>query len=387
MVEKSNVQSFEAQAPNRSLGDQSNPAARVKHKIDCITKGNVIACMPTIPVSKFDFDEYDRVNEWVAAKSDVSAKIAELTAIWSRSDEKYAIKSILNLKWFLTLAFATLICCHLLAMQTFLWKGLNDNGDLSLPLFYPEALQSINPAYVMSGTWFVIGLLLIVAIVGAIHQSNKQTGRRAAEAVRDFYDQEIDQHWVKHLKEVVSMIGAGNREEVKDEASTYSLYAIRFWRRIERFAARAEPIWTFYRLEREDQRKNKWAPIILYFPIAAIFISNFYHARALTDGVTVEIYVPLFKLHFIFSALAMILIVLIYRALHESAICVADKIEAAIAQEDVPTIRRRRRAKKTAANTMRGLNTREKRYAEHDPMPLILDRYKTALDQAAKPLG
>ena len=328
---------------------------------------------------QFDSAKYDPKEQWKKIKKDVVKKSAALKSQWNdHKRPKNNCDPILRLRLFLPLAFLTLAFFLALTWRAFIWEGMSKNGDITLPAVLSDTLPvASDPAILLILAVLFVGFLALLTILFAVRLFQLQAERKIRESIVAFFDCHLDQCWVAFLRQAASRIGASDRKDAKDVTANTCLCAMVLWRRLERFSSRSEASWSVFREEREKTRKGQLVGLVLIYPILYMVIRLFIENQALRNAAPIELYADYFKWLHLFLLLSILFSIFIYFTLRRFATATANDIEAALGNEDVTVVRDRRAGKHNNATV------REMRFAQLDPTALIIDRYRSALDDLA----
>jgi len=314
-----------------------------------------------------NINQYDPAQEWAEIKSDVAAKITEIQSTWA------PIASLLLLRPFWLCFFILFFAAPILAWLTFDWRNLSRAGDLSLPGFaHIGPLASLDPALVYSGAASAAVIGVLAAILGWVTTAQHMCGRGAAEKLRMFFDLSHDQCWVFHLSEAVAQLGAVDRSAAKNDVIKQCLIASTMWRRLERFTGASALLWNrMRRKQKEDRRSWYWLMIASLELCLIIAIVAWVHIQSLKLAVDIRSFDEFFFWFSTFTAAAAVTLVVVFLFMRWRANAAADHVAAVLFAQPPAG---------TPPTPPAGLTEREKRIAALDPAPLILRRYRSALD-------
>ena len=375
----------------------------------------------------FEIVRYDETAQWVSAKQDVNDKFATLQGIWKGPKTKWFhplprfiwqhfvadpwrhanprtqanlktgfelnLAAILRLQWFNTLVFATLIFELALAWFAFNRGGLLMEGNLTLlpGSFEQRLVDFVGPfnGYLIFGN--MIWTLILLIFVEALRYHRIDRVQKASDAIDEYYDKEVYGHWLDDLQHILSRMGDGDRNDVAQNTATRSYHALMIWRRIERLAARVEPLWSDFRDDNFIQYSNA-NPVIAFarWFLSGIFIllivTSSMQEQALAGQLSYDMVEPFLPMMaFAVLVVSLIPVTVVFLRLRRQAKESADKLESAIKNLSVEEVKRRIEVKKKGGAV--GLSDREEKYAHLDPIPALIERYRSALDDLKITMG
>ena len=183
------------------------------------------------------------------------------------------------------------------------------------------------------------------------------------ERIGQFFDVYVDKLWIEHLKSIMARLGDGDRKEKQKNTPRKLYHLLAIWRRIERFSAKLEPALDFYL---STQRLNRFPTVMVYviytmllYIVALITVPIYLDTNdmALSDFGSLMSALQLLWLVFF------VLLLALDRFIHRNAMRNWSRVVDA-----------------TLLDRSGGVSEREKRFAELDPYPVIIERYRSDLD-------
>ncbi len=383
---------------------------------DCVEAGArspLILCGYTGIKPVFSVESYDKNEHWRTAKHDVNRKFKLLLACWkggqkpsfddpgdvcpeTRTREQdyrdqmnenlqaansARLKSVFRLS-LLTPLFWLTVAVHLwLAWMAFTVGARIDAGDITfregtIMSFVAENIGGVT-AFLVGG--FIVWLIVLFILLQIVFYFRHRATDVIVENIHRFFDQHIDQHWARDLKELLARIGDGDRSDVKENSALRVYHLQSVWRRLERLSARIEAAWTDFRdVSGEGGPASAIGTAVLY----GIFLALIYFvlvllaipAMALGDEVPIDVYDPFVGYAGLMLLLVIPTIICCRWLLRWNSRDLGDRIEAAILLlPDAKAVQARNKLSE------KEISERERRFADLDPTPLVVERYRSAL--------
>ena len=383
---------------------------------DCVEAGArspLILCGYTGIKPVFSVEAYDKSEHWRTAKHDVNRKFKLLLACWKGGEKpsfddpgdvcpetltreqdyrdqmnenlqaakSARLKSVFRMS-LLTPLFLLTIAVHLwLAWMAFTVGERIDAGDITFregtfANWIAEYFGGVR-AFLYGG--FFVWLIVLIILLQIVFYLRHRTTDVIVENIHRFFDQHIDQHWARDLKDLLARIGDGDRSDVKENSAlrVYHLHSV--WRRLERLSARIEAAWTDFRDVSGEggpaSPRGTAIPyglflIIIFFVLILLVIP----AMALGDEVPIDVYDPFVGYAGLMLLLVIPTTIFCWWRLKRNSLYVGDRIEAAILLlPDAKAVQARNKLSE------KEISERERRFADLDPTPLVVERYRSAL--------